>query len=56
MVKRLPTLGERKRFISEWAYELAQERGFASGRELDDWLQAEHEFDLRVRRRAQPKW
>ena len=31
--------------ISELAYERAQDRGFASGNELDDWLASEREFD-----------
>jgi hypothetical protein len=31
----------RHRLISEAAYTLYQERGFADGYELDDWLQAE---------------
>jgi len=31
--------------ISRRAYELAQQRGFAPGAELSDWLQAEKEID-----------
>jgi len=31
--------------ISEAAYRLAQERGFAPGAELQDWLAAEREID-----------
>jgi hypothetical protein len=31
--------------IARRAYELAQQRGFAPGAELQDWLQAEQEFD-----------
>ena len=30
--------------IAQRAYHLAERRGFAPGRELDDWLQAEREF------------
>ncbi|MCB1623246.1 MAG: DUF2934 domain-containing protein [Pseudomonadales bacterium] len=30
------------------AYQLAEARGFAPGHELDDWLKAESEFDLRT--------
>jgi hypothetical protein len=30
--------------ISRRAYQLFQERGRAPGRELDDWLRAEHEL------------
>lgn len=39
--------GARDRWqrISRRAYELAQERGFAPGAELSDWLQAEKEID-----------
>jgi hypothetical protein len=36
---------DRGRWIAERAYELAQARGFAPGAELDDWLQAEREYD-----------
>lgn len=31
--------------IAQRAYEISQRRGFASGAELDDWLQAEKEID-----------
>jgi Protein of unknown function (DUF2934) len=34
----------RQRMISEAAYYRAQKRGFAPGRELDDWLAAETEI------------
>ena len=34
----------RQRMISEAAYYRAQRRGFAPGRELDDWLAAEAEI------------
>jgi hypothetical protein len=36
---------DRGRWIAERAYDLAQARGFAPGAELDDWLQAEREYD-----------
>lgn len=36
---------ERRRCIAEAAYFRAEQRGFAPGREMDDWLQAEIEFD-----------
>jgi hypothetical protein len=39
---------DRHRWITERAYELAAERGFAPGAELDDWLQAEREFDSKI--------
>ena len=35
----------RQRMISETAYRLYVERGYAEGYELDDWLQAETEVD-----------
>ena len=31
--------------IAKRAHEIAEQRGFASGGELDDWLQAEREID-----------
>ncbi len=34
----------RRRMVSEAAYYRAQQRGFAPGRELDDWLAAEVEI------------
>lgn len=34
---------ERERMIAEAAYYHAQQRGFAAGCDLDDWLQAERE-------------
>jgi Protein of unknown function (DUF2934) len=35
---------ERHSQISQAAYRLAQQRGFAPGHELDDWLEAEAEI------------
>lgn len=35
----------RHRMISETAYHLYEERGFADGYDLDDWLQAETAVD-----------
>ena len=35
----------RHRMISEAAYYLYQQRGYADGYELDDWLQAEAQID-----------
>lgn len=40
---------ERTLRIAQRAYELAEARGFAPGRELDDWLQAEREIDENVK-------
>ena len=36
---------DRLERIARRAYELAQQRGFTPGAELDDWLQAEREID-----------
>jgi hypothetical protein len=36
---------ERQRRIAEAAYRKAQERGFGGDRHIDDWLEAEREFD-----------
>jgi hypothetical protein len=38
---------ERQRLIAEAAYYIAEQRGFAAGCELDDWLQAEAEIERR---------
>jgi predicted acyl esterase len=35
----------RHRMISEAAYRLYEERGFADGYDIDDWLQAEEAID-----------
>jgi len=37
----------RHAMIAEAAFFIAQERGFAPGQELDDWLAAEREVDQR---------
>jgi hypothetical protein len=37
----------RIRHIAIGAYYLAEQRGFAPGQEINDWLEAETEFDLR---------
>lgn len=39
---------ERQRMISEAAYFLAEQRGFGSGDELNDWLQAESQVNSRL--------
>lgn len=41
--ERLPADPEVQEVISLRAYEIYQSRGFAPGRDLDDWLQAETE-------------
>lgn len=40
---------ERDRLIAEAAYYIAEGRGFSPGNELNDWLEAEREVDIRIR-------
>jgi hypothetical protein len=40
---------DRCRSITEAAYFFSERRGFAPGRELDDWLAAENQIDTAVR-------
>ncbi|MFY9973692.1 MAG: DUF2934 domain-containing protein [Chromatiaceae bacterium] len=42
-------LEDRERRIRIAAYFKAERRGFAPGRELEDWLEAEKEEDARTR-------
>lgn len=42
------TSEQRYLLIAARAYERARERGFAPGRELEDWLLAEREVDTRL--------
>lgn len=53
--EEVPSDADRGRWIAERAYELAQQRGFSPGAELDDWLQAEREFDAKQRSQARPE-
>ena len=46
---------DRERRIADRAYELACERGFSPGAELDDWLQAEREIDAQWREQTPPE-
>jgi hypothetical protein len=48
--KRAPRISpeECERIVAEAAYFIAERRGFAAGRELDDWLQAEAEVSRRL--------
>jgi len=39
---------ERRRMIAAAAYQKAERRGFATGREMDDWLEAESEIDRMI--------
>jgi len=39
---------ERSACIAEAAYFIAERRGFAPGHELEDWLEAENEVDVRL--------
>jgi hypothetical protein len=41
-----PTDQHRRHMIADAAYRRAQQRGFAPGRELEDWLAAEAEVDF----------
>jgi DUF2934 family protein len=41
---------ERQRMIEEAAYYRAQQRGFAPGNEMEDWVAAETEVDARLGR------
>jgi hypothetical protein len=44
--KMLSSAGEtREEMIRKAAYLLAERRGFRPGRELEDWLAAEHQVD-----------
>jgi Protein of unknown function (DUF2934) len=45
---------ERAERIAKRAYELAAQRGFAPGHELDDWLQAEREIEAGAARNTPP--
>jgi Protein of unknown function (DUF2934) len=45
---------ERHAQIAERAYELAKRRGFASGGEVEDWLQAEREIEAGPPRNTAP--
>lgn len=45
-----PSPEDRRQLIAQAAYFIAERRGFASGSELDDWLQAEAEIDGRLAR------
>jgi hypothetical protein len=44
----MPDPQTRQRMIAEAAYYRAQQRGFAPGGELQDWLDAEAEFGARA--------
>jgi len=41
-------LADREQRIAVRAHQLAEARGFAPGRELEDWLQAEREVDAQA--------
>lgn len=41
------SLDERRRLIAEAAYLRAEQRGFANGNEVDDWLAAEAEINAK---------
>ncbi len=41
-----PTQEARRQMIADAAYRRAQQRGFGSGKEVEDWLAAEAEVDF----------
>jgi Protein of unknown function (DUF2934) len=43
---------ERRRWIEERAYALAEARGFHGGSALEDWLRAEAEVDVSLKKRG----
>ncbi|KAA6185638.1 DUF2934 domain-containing protein [Thiohalocapsa marina] len=45
----LPDPCERERMVAVAAYYLAEQRGFAPGREQDDWCNAEQQIDAMLR-------
>lgn len=50
-VKASPSI-DRERMVSEAAYFLAEQRGFAGGDPLQDWLQAEQQVDATLQQRG----
>ncbi len=46
--RRSVTPEERYRLIQEAAYYRAEQRGFAAGHEVEDWIAAEAEVDAKV--------
>ena len=52
-VARAAAAQTRHEMIAVGAYFLAEARGFAAGCELDDWLRAEAEIDVRSPERAE---
>ena len=49
-----PLPSEQAERIAKRAYEIAEQRGFAAGHDLDDWLQAERELEWGVPRNTPP--
>ena len=45
---------EKHAQIEQRAYELAKRRGFAPGREIEDWLEAEREIEYGAPRNTPP--
>jgi len=39
----------RRRLVAAEAYFIAERRGFAAGHEFEDWIEAEHVVDARLR-------
>jgi len=48
-----PSAEERYRAIAHAAYLRAEQRGFEPGREIDDWLAAEAEYEAALKASAQ---
>jgi hypothetical protein len=46
-LEKVARADERHRMIAQAAYYMAEKRAFEPGRELDDWLAAEHEINAR---------
>jgi hypothetical protein len=49
------TAAQRAERIAKRAYEIAEQRGFAPGAEMEDWLAAEREIDAAPVRQAPPE-
>ena len=47
-------LPDRDARIAELAYYNAEQRGFAPGHDLDDWLAAEQEFSIGTNKKPRP--
>jgi uncharacterized protein YbbK (DUF523 family) len=48
LYKTSPSSGDHHTLLAEAAYRRAEQRGFAAGHELEDWLAAEAEMNQRL--------